>query len=98
MSPRCSAGFGGCLPGCFQRGMCISRGWGSSRGAAPNAARVEGEALSDIVDASSFSAKLANINPRRPRLHDRLILGSYVPPKEWDRPLADTVVLSPEDA
>ena len=50
----------------------------------PNAARVEREALSDIVVGSSFSARLANADPRRPRLPDWLMLSLYVLPQEWD--------------
>ena len=45
---------------------------------APNAVGVEGEALSDIAVGSSFSIRLINADPRRPRLPDRLGLSSYV--------------------
>ena len=46
----------------------------------PNAARVEGEALSDIVVGSSFSTRLANADPHRLRLSNQLMLSLYVLP------------------
>ena len=57
-----------------------------------------GEAPSETVVGPFFSAKLANANPRRPRLHDRLMLGSYVLPQEWDCPSADMVASGPKAA
>ena len=77
MSLRCFAGFGGCLPECFQRGLGIVGGWGPNWGP-PNAVGVVGEAPLEIVVGLSFSARLANTGPRRPKLLDRLTLGSYV--------------------
>ena len=53
-----------------------------------------GEAPSEIVVGPSFSARLANVGLRRLRLPNRLMLGSYVLPQEWDRPSANTVALS----
>ena len=41
----------------------------------PTTIGVNGEALSDIVVASSFSARLANACPRRQRLPNWLMLG-----------------------
>ena len=46
----------------------------------PNADGFVGEAPSKIVVGSSFSIKLANVGPSRPRLPNRLMLGSYVLP------------------
>ena len=77
MTTRCFANFGGCLSGCFQRGLCIAGGWGPSR-MPPNADGVVGEALSEIIVGPSFLAKLANAGPRWTRLPNWLILGSYV--------------------
>ena len=64
----------------------------------PDAARVEGEARSEIDDGLSFSAKLANAGRSRPRLHDRLMLGSYVLQQEWDCPSVDVVAPGPKAA
>ena len=46
----------------------------------PNADGVVGEAPLETVVEPSFLAKLANTGPRRPRLSNQLILGSYVLP------------------
>ena len=64
---------------------------GSQSRGPPNATGVEGEAHSEIATGPSFSARLANANPRRPRLLERLMLSSYVQPQEWDRPWANMV-------
>ena len=50
-----------------------------------------GEAPSETIVGLSFSVGLANAGPRRPRLPDRLMLGSYVLPQEWDRHSKDIV-------
>ena len=47
-------------------------------GGPPNAVGVAGEPPLEIVVGLSFSARLANTGPRRPKLLDRLTLGSYV--------------------
>ena len=57
-----------------------------------------GEALSEIAARLSFSVRLENAGPCRPRMPNRLVLGSYVLPQEWDSPLADAVALGPEAA
>ena len=49
-------------------------------GGPPNANGVVGEAPSEIAVGPSFLARLANTDPRRPRLPNRLMLGSYVLP------------------
>ena len=64
---------------------------GSQSGGPPNADGVMGEALSETTVGPLFSARLANASPYRPWLPDRLMLGSYVLPHEWDRPSMDTV-------
>ena len=64
----------------------------------PNADGVVGEAPLEITVGLSFFNKLANVDPRRPRLPNRMMLGLYVLLKEWDRPLADTMALSSEVA
>ena len=51
---------------------------GVPAGGPPNVDGVVGEAPSEIVVGSSFLARLANSGPRRPRLPDRLMLGSFV--------------------
>ena len=52
----------------------------------PIADGVVEEAISEIVVGPSFSARVANAGPRRVRLLDWLMLGSYVLPQEWDHP------------
>ena len=64
----------------------------------PDADGVVGEAPSEIAARLSFSVRLANAGPRRKRMPNRLVLGSYVLPQEWDSPLADAVALGPEVA
>ena len=64
----------------------------------PNADGVVGEAPSKIVVGPSFSARLSNVSPRRPRMPNRLMLSSYILPYEWDRPLADMVAPRPKAA
>ena len=49
------------------------------------------EAPLDVVVDPSFLNRLASIDPRRPRMIDRLLLSSYVPLQEWVPHLADTV-------
>ena len=39
---------------------------------------VMGEASSEIAVGPSFLARLVNVDPRRPRLPSRLMLGLYV--------------------
>ena len=56
------------------------------------------EALSEAVVGSSFSVRLANANPRRSRLSNQLMLGSYVLPQEWDGPSMETIANSLEAA
>ena len=63
-----------------------------------NGNRVVGEAPSEIVVGSSFSARHADAYPRKPRLPNRLMLGSYVLPQEWDCLLMDTVAPGSEAA
>ena len=64
----------------------------------PNVAGVVGEAPLEIAIGLLFSAKLANACPRKPRLLDWLMLGSYVLLQEWDSPSVDKVVLGLEAA
>ena len=47
-------------------------------GGPPNADGVMGEAPSETAVGSLFSARHANARPHMPRLHDQLMLGSYV--------------------
>ena len=71
---------------------------GVSAGGPPDANGVVGEAPSEIATWLSFSTKLANASPRRLRMSNRLVLGSYVLSQEWDRPPADAVTPSLEAA
>ena len=64
---------------------------GSQPGGPPNADGVVREASSEIVVGPSFSAKLANVGHRRPRMLNQLVQGSYVLLHEWDHPSADTM-------
>ena len=41
---------------------------------------VVAEALLEVAVALSFLTKLESPGPRKPRMHDRLLLSSYVPP------------------
>ena len=75
---------------------CASLEDGVLVGGPPNADGVVGEAPSEIVVGLSFSTRLANAGPRRPRLPNWLMLGSYVLSQEWDRPLTDIVALGPK--
>ena len=68
---------------------CASLEDGVPTGGPLNADGVVGEAPSEIAVVSSFSTKLANAYPRRLRMLDRLVLGSYVLPQEWDHPSAN---------
>ena len=61
-----------------------------SRGS-PNADGVMGKALSEIVVGPLFTARLAHSSPHKPRLPNRLMLGSYVLSYEWDLPSANTM-------
>ena len=79
------------------RGLCIAGGWGLRRGPLDTDGIV-GEALSEIAVGPLFSARLANASPRRPRMSNRLVLGSYVMLQEWDCPSMDTVAPGPKAA
>ena len=57
-----------------------------------------GEAPSEIAVGPSFLAKLTMAGPRRARIPNRMVLGSYVQPMEWDRPSTDTLALGPKVA
>ena len=76
------------------REACASLEDGVPAEGPPNADGVMGESLSEIVVGPSFLARLANACPHRPRLPNRLMLGSYVLPKEWDNPSVDIVAPS----
>ena len=52
---------------------------------------VVGEAPSETVIVPSFSTKLSNASPCKPRMLNRFVLSSYVLPQEWDCPSADVV-------
>ena len=71
---------------------------GVATGGPLNADGVVGEALSEIAIRLSFSARLENDGPHRPRLPNWLVLGSYVLSQKWDHPSADTVAPSPKAA
>ena len=62
----------------------------------PNADVLVGDASSEIVVKSLFVARVANAGPSRPRLPNWLMIGSYVPPQDWDCPLANMVTSGPE--
>ena len=51
---------------------------GVPTGRPPKANGVMGEASSEIAIGPSFSARLVNVDPRRPRLPSQLMLGLYV--------------------
>ena len=55
-----------------------------------------GKASSEIVIRSLFLARVSNVGPSRPRLPNRLMPGSYVPPQDWDCPSANMVTSGPE--
>ena len=78
------------------REACASLEDGVPAGGPPNAVGVVEEAPLETIVRSSFSARLANASPRRLRLPDQLMLGSYVLSQEWDCPSADTVALGLE--
>ena len=61
---------------------CASLEDGVSVRGPSNVDGVVGEAPSKIAVGPSFLARLANADPYRPRLPDRLMLGSYVLPQE----------------
>ena len=73
------------------REVCAFLEDGVPTGGPSNVVGVVGETLLEIVVGLSFSSKLANASPHRLRLPERLMLGSYVLPQEWDCPSANTV-------
>ena len=85
------------LPRCFQRGLCITGGWGPI-GGSPNVNGDMGEAPSETAVGPSFLARLENVDPHNPRLPDRLMLGLYVLQHEWERTSVDIVAPSSEAA
>ena len=56
------------------------------------------EAPLKVATAPSFSTRLASVGPRRPSMHNRLLLSSYVPPQEWVHHSVDTMAPSLEGA
>ena len=67
-------------------------------GGSPNAEGVVAKASLKVVAAPSFLTRLASSDPHRPRMSDRLLLSSYIPPQEWVPHLGDTVALGQEGA
>ena len=59
---------------------------------------VMGAAPSEIIVGSLFLARLANARPHKLRLLNRLMLGSYILPQEWDHTSMDTVAPGPKAA
>ena len=60
------------------REACPSLKDGVPTGGPPNADGIVGEAPSKTAVGPSFSVKLENVSPHRPRLPDQLMLGTYV--------------------
>ena len=80
------------------REACASLEDGVAIGGPPNADGVVREALSEIAIGLSFSARLANVGPHRPRLPNWLVLDLYVLLQKWDHPSVDTVAPNPKVA
>ena len=59
---------------------------------------VTAEAPLKVATAPSFLIRLASANPRRLRMHDRLLLSLYVPSQEWVPYSADTMAHGLEGA
>ena len=75
------------------REACASLENGVLTGGPPNADRVVGETPLEIATKLSFSTRLANADPRRPRGPDRLVLNSPVIPMKWEQPSMGALVL-----
>ena len=67
-------------------------------GGSPSVEGVMVEAPLEVVVAPSFLTKLASTGPPMPRILDRLLLSSYVPPQPWVHPSTDTVAPDLEGA
>ena len=91
----CLSGFGGCRLGCSQGGWASLED-GVPAGVPPNADRVTGEAPLTMATELSFSVRLVNADPHRPRGPDRLVLNSPVIPMKWDQPSTGTLVSVPD--
>ena len=77
---------------------CAPPNDGILAGGSPRAKGVMVEAPLEVVAAPLFSTRLTSADPRRPRMPNRLLLSSYVPPHEWVYPLVDTIAPGPEGA
>ena len=80
-SPERSSGALLALEGASQdasKVACASLEDGVPTGGPPNADGVMGKAPLETTVGPSFLVRIANSGPRRPRLLDRLMLGSYV--------------------
>ena len=62
----------------MSKDACVLLEDGVLAGGPPDANGVVREALLGIAIGPSFSARLVNFGPRRPRMPNRLMLGSYV--------------------
>ena len=62
------------------REACAPLEDGIQTGGSPGAEGVVAKASLEVVVGPSFSTRLASVGPRRPRMPDRLLLCSYVPP------------------
>ena len=80
------------------REACASLEDGVSVEGPSNAEGVVREAPSEIAVGPSFSARIANASPCRPKLPNQLMLGTYVLLHEWDRLSVYMVAPSPEAA
>ena len=75
---------------------CATLEDGIPTGGSPGVEGVMAEAPLEVATAPSFFTRLVNVNSHRPRMLDRLLPSTYVPPHEWVHPSADIVAPSPE--